>query len=740
MRKSPLCLAAALLLGLGLSQLRAEYIPAEIEKVPVSRLAENLEGILKKEPKNVQVRFNLARLHAMAYALKADETSIRKGREQDGAWFGYEPRPVPFEVKKNDDAGKEDAARKHLEKAINLYDEVVKEKPDHLIAQLGRAWCVAQRGKKDDAVKEYRKVIETAWEKEKDLKTAPLGWHGITSETARYLIPLLDAEKDKEEIETLKKRTEQLRKVPRPITPIALPLRDGMSSAEMIDLSARVSFDADGSGLQRTWTWIHRDAGWLVYDPRHTGKITSALQLFGSVSFWCFWDNGYQALSALDDDGDGWLRGKELTGLAVWRDANGNGVCEPGEVKPLDEYGIIAIRCRADAGPSAPHCAAQALRGVVFKDGSTRPTFDFVLRQVPPPEEQVVPEQPQEGVPAQNERPETTVVKGLRWLALHQAPDGSWSLDQFHKHAREKLDSNQYAEEKITGQGMKNDVAGTAFGVLPFLAAGITHKPSGKAEDDQYVKTVQKGLRYLMQKQGKDGRFPGDMYTQALATLTLSEAYGSTADPMLKKPAQTALDFIVSAQDPKAGGWRYQPREGSDTSVTGWQLLALKSGQMAALSVPITTFKKAERWLDSVKGEDGGYGYTAPGSTATMTASALLCRMWMGTPRKSPELVKGIALLEKLSRGKEKDRYHLFWTTQVMFRHGGEAWKKWDNGDQTQKGFRELLTAAQDKDGSWNPAGEPYGRAGGRVMSTSLALLCLEMYYRHLPLNRGDAP
>jgi len=67
--------------------------------------------------------------------------------------------------------------------------------------------------------------------------------------------------------------------------------------------------------------------------------------------------------------------------LAIWRDLNGNGVSEPGEVKTLGEWGVVALRCRADAGPADPLCAAQASKGVLFRDGTSRPTFDVVLRQ-----------------------------------------------------------------------------------------------------------------------------------------------------------------------------------------------------------------------------------------------------------------------------------------------------------------------------------------------------------------------
>src|SRR5205823_10648075 len=91
---------------------------------------------------------------------------------------------------------------------------------------------------------------------------------------------------------------------------------------------------------------------------------------------------------------------------------------------------------------------------------------------------------------------EAAVAKGLKWLALHQAPEGCWSLDQYNLHARESINSNKFVMDNSQGKGMKNDTAGAAFGLLPFLAAGITHKPSGRPQDDQYVKTVQRALNY----------------------------------------------------------------------------------------------------------------------------------------------------------------------------------------------------------------------------------------------------
>jgi hypothetical protein len=358
----------------------ATYLAADLVDVPVERLVKNLEAKAKTEPKSVAVRLNLARAHGMAYASKTDTAKVWKDKEAEGVWFDHEPKLVPFELKKTDDKKKAAAAKAHLKKSKGWFDEALKLDKNNLSARLGRAWALEQMGEKKEAIAGYRATIKQAWQKEKDLKAGPLGGHYYTAEAAGYLIPLLDKEKDKKEIAELKERSDQLKKLPRPITPLVVPLADGLGAADLIDPKARVAFDADGSGLPRRWTWVTAKAGWLVYDPRGTGQVTSGLQLFGGVTFWMFWDDGYQALAALDDDGDGVLKGKELAGLAIWHDANGDGKCDRGEVRPLAEHGIVALSCRADRGAPAG-CAAWARAGVTFKGGKTRPTFDVVLQR-----------------------------------------------------------------------------------------------------------------------------------------------------------------------------------------------------------------------------------------------------------------------------------------------------------------------------------------------------------------------
>ena len=376
------CAAAAVAAIVTTSAVGAMFVQVEVKQVPIPRLLANLQGDLKSDPANPEREINLARLYGMAYALRADTVPATDqlsptGKEQP--WYGHTPDLIPYKSRRLS-PGDDPAARENLRQALVHYEAALKMDPSNLLARLGRAWTLDQSGRTADAIADYRTVIDQAWTKEQSAQFADFKPF-FTSEAAAYLLPLLDPSKDAAEIRQLQERRAKLSAMPRPITPIAIPLEPMLAPTAIHDADARVRFDADGTGLRREWSWVSRRAGWLVYDADGGGRITSALQWFGNVTFWLFWPNGYAALAALDDNHDGELAGGELAHLAIWHDANMNGVSEPGEVLPLSAHGIVALGCDFLPGDGATF-AAVSQNGVRFANGTSRPSYDVILRPV----------------------------------------------------------------------------------------------------------------------------------------------------------------------------------------------------------------------------------------------------------------------------------------------------------------------------------------------------------------------
>jgi len=367
-----------------------------------------------------------------------------------------------------------------------------------------------------------------------------------------------------------------------------------------------------------------------------------------------------------------------------------------------------------------------------------------------------------------NKESEAAVARGLAWLAAHQAPDGHWSLNKFDKNGRDKAGTMINGSCGCTGatKSLQNDSAATGMALLPFLGAGHTQRPLPGSKQTDYSKTVQAGLAYLMKIQVRSGKDEGylggdqqisNMYGHAIATIALCEAFGMTNDPTLRQAAQRAISFIVTAQSKEApakggGGWRYTPKQAGDTSVTGWQVMALKSGHMAGLAVPAKTFDAVDAYLDACKVdfESGskaklvGYSYTGgSGQTHTMTAVALLCKEYLGVNPKNPDLLRGLEYLKEMPPAASQENiYYQYYATQVFHHIGGTTWDFWNLGPDGKTGIRDTLIKRQDKgkdpklihqEGSWAP-NDSFGNTGGRIMWTSLSLLTLEVYYRHLPL------
>jgi hypothetical protein len=324
---------------------------------------------------------------------------------------------------------------------------------------------------------------------------------------------------------------------------------------------------------------------------------------------------------------------------------------------------------------------------------------------------------------------EASVARALRWFQRHQAGDGHWSLTSFHSDGQCSCGNRGHIDD---------DTAGTSLALLPYLGAGQSHLVG------IYKDEVAKGLRWLIKHQKEDGDLRvttanSGMYAHGQAAIVLCEAFAITGDEELRGPAQKAIDFIVQAQY-KDGGWRYTPAPSSqagDTSVVGWQLMALQSARAANLVVPDATFSRANAYLDRVQHRGGAfYGYQAGnGPTPVMTAEGLLCRLYLGWTKDEPALGAGVAYLLEQHPPRRGDFgiYYWYYATQTMHHFGGDEWDKWN------RAMRDVLVETQQKEGhaagSWAPVGQ-HSDAGGRLYQTALSACTLEVYYRHLPIFR----
>lgn len=317
---------------------------------------------------------------------------------------------------------------------------------------------------------------------------------------------------------------------------------------------------------------------------------------------------------------------------------------------------------------------------------------------------------------------EQAVLEGLKWLARQQQKDGSWSL------------KGPYADGALNERAE----AATAMALLAFQGAGNTHRRG------QFKDNVARGIKALLAFQDAEGNFyprtggNAALYTQAQCTIALCELYGMTGDSLLRDPAELAVRYCIEAQD-ALGGWRYQKAVDSDTSVTGWMVMALQSARMAGIEVPPQVFKKVEMYLDKAA-YDGGAQYKYQPDDGepklSMTAEGLLCRQYLGWRRNDPRLIQGCEILVRnLPSWDDRDVYYWYYATQVLHHMEGPYWEQWNAV------MRQLLPEKQEKQGaergSWHPTKptmDAWGPQAGRLYVTCLSLYMLEVYYRHLPI------
>lgn len=186
--------------------------------------------------------------------------------------------------------------------------------------------------------------------------------------------------KSKEETKKVGKVKEGLKKLDRLpksriVTPIIFSLEQHRTLRDLLTPDKSVRFDLDGDGLIEKWPWVKPATGILVWDPKGDAVITSGRQMFGSVSWWLFFEDGYHALDALDDNRDGVLSGGELGGIRVWFDRNCDGISRQEEVVPLRNLRIVAIGTKASGKKNGvPMC----LSGLRRSDGTTIATYDWL--------------------------------------------------------------------------------------------------------------------------------------------------------------------------------------------------------------------------------------------------------------------------------------------------------------------------------------------------------------------------
>ena len=348
---------------------------------------------------------------------------------------------------------------------------------------------------------------------------------------------------------------------------------------------------------------------------------------------------------------------------------------------------------------------------------------------------------------------EAAVERALKFLADAQSSDGRWDASDYGAGTAEVSEDSNIRNN--TGREADSGVTGLCL--LAYLGAGNTTR-SGP-----YKQTVRDAISFLMSEQREDGYLGGlgtqtgdeqiaGAYCHAIATFALAETMAiesdqasgqtsdQTSDAKLRGTVERALQYTYRAQL-SDGGWRYIPRQkyGGDMSIFGWHLMSLKSAGYAGVDIPDDVTEQTIGFLqDRSIGPNRGLAAYRRGErpTPSMTAEALFCRQMLGLPRDHPSSREGVSfVLQATPTPTAENFYYWYYGTLAMYQYGGDPWQEWNGRLQA------ILTREQNGDGSWTPGpSEPWGRYGGDLYSTALATLCLEVYYRYLPLYRqgGD--
>ena len=336
-------------------------------------------------------------------------------------------------------------------------------------------------------------------------------------------------------------------------------------------------------------------------------------------------------------------------------------------------------------------------------------------------------------------RADEIVDRGLQFLARAQQADGRWTLGRFA------------GSVPADAPELTSDTAATGLALLAFLGAGHDHF------DGPHRDTVRRGLEFLLAVQKPDGDLflPADelsnscawLYSHGIASIALCEAVGMTGDPLVRPAAAKACGFIAASQHPERGGWRYVPRSDSDLSVSGWMLVALRSGALSGVETDPRALAGVRTLLEAAASADdpARYAYNprkpdqraSESSGLCMTAVGALMRLHTGAKPDDPRVLaaaRALAARRPAFDERNRDSYLWYYASQVLVHTGGAEWDDW------YATLVETLAATQEtaggRAGSWDPLGprpDRWGRWGGRLYVTALHLLALEVPDRRLP-------
>jgi hypothetical protein len=314
-------------------------------------------------------------------------------------------------------------------------------------------------------------------------------------------------------------------------------------------------------------------------------------------------------------------------------------------------------------------------------------------------------------------------------------------LDKAVDRAVEFLHRSQDSSEGCWG----GNVAVTSLAVMAFLSAG--HTPG----EGKYGKTIESGVRWVLRNQHPGGLLANagghEMYHHGIATLMLAEVAGMT-DAKLGKDVRRALEKAVAlilkaqrTQAQHAGGWRYRVThyDGSDMSVTGWQLMALRAAKNLGCDVPARAIDRAVDYVKRCQDpREGGFCYM-PRSRLTIacTGTGILALEVCGKEQHhSPAVLRAGGYLIRRGNlprwGAPHFYYSIYYGSQASFQLGGNYWSTY------RPQLHKALLGNQRDNGAWVGGGSDsfYGSA----YCTAMAVLALTVEYRYLPIYQREEP